>query len=469
MGASPADILTTAGESVLRRAEAEVLNELDVAGPAVVALGGGTLTHAAARVRELGPVVGLDAEPEVLWSRIASAEPPRPLSPSPAALESLVREREATYRVADVCVRADEALDRVLAQLQTQGDELGVVMADVGGHPSRVLVGRGLMASLEASLRVLAPERPVLFIEDLGVPTERRDAYADRIPVPSVRVPVPGGEPIKTWSVLGQVLETALEAGCGRQSVVVALGGGATCDLAGCVAGLLARGAPLVLLPSTLLAQVDASVGGKCAVNATGGKNLIGLFHPAQDVIIDLDLLDSLPEDELRSGRAELFKMAVLAGGALWDDLGHSLTPTQVRAAVAAKADVVRADPFEGGRRRILNLGHTFGHALESALGLRHGDAVSMGLAAMVRWSAARASMPTHEAKRILDRQRYLGLPTDIPASAWSAALPYLTRDKKGSTTEGWVVCPRKVGEVDLVRVQWAQLARELRDAEKCT
>ncbi|MGF1511559.1 MAG: bifunctional shikimate kinase/3-dehydroquinate synthase [Myxococcota bacterium] len=479
LGASPAQILQTAGERVLRTAEAEALKGLDFSRPSVVALGGGTLTRRETHqgLRHHGLVLGLAAPPDQLWARIAADAEERPLAPSPSAFRTLLENRDGVYRSADAVLDATGQVDQVAAEVAKRSRELGIVRAQVGDTISRVLVGVALETALEASLRLLSPSRPVLFIEDEAVPEPNRNAYfeaANRAAPGAFRFGVPGGEGVKTWETLGSVLELALQKGCGRQSVVVGLGGGATCDLAGCAAGLLGRGADLVLIPSTLLAQADASVGGKCAVNTSAGKNLVGLFHPARDVLADATLLHSLPEAELRSGWAEVFKMAVIRGGPLWEHLaatahaGGIPSPEVIRLSIAGKAAIVQDDPFERGVRKTLNLGHTLGHALERAtgFGMRHGDAVAQGLAAMVRWSVHRGFLGADRGKAILDRQASLGLPIRMGPGALEAALPHLRSDKKGSSRRGLVVGVRDVGDVDLIEVEWAQLGEELSRVE---
>src|SRR5690606_5974049 len=156
-------------------------------------------------------------------------------------------------------------------------EALELIHADVGGTRSRIVVGRDLAGACAGAVAALDPARPVLLVLDGGVPSEARARYRGAIEAvaPTTVVEVEGGESSKGWNELGQILELALAAGCGRQSVVVVVGGGATCDLGALAASLLGRGAPVVLVPSTLLSQVDASVGGKTAVNHGGGRNLI--------------------------------------------------------------------------------------------------------------------------------------------------------------------------------------------------
>ncbi|MEM1024900.1 MAG: shikimate kinase [Myxococcota bacterium] len=477
LGRSPSEVIARSGEASFRRAEQEVLHDLPEQG--VVALGGGTSSIPEARriIRRRGLVVGLDAPLDVLWARLSRAEAPRPLAVSRQALADLLVARgPAAYRFVDAQFSSVAEPERVATQIKAWTQAQVRLEAQLGSARTRVVVGRSLPVALAGALSELAPTRPILLLEDQGIPKELRDAYARSAESIGsvVRRPLAGGESVKTWSLLGQILEEAIGAGCGRQSVVVGLGGGALTDLAGCAAGLLGRGAPLILVPSTLLAQVDASVGGKCAVNTAQGKNLIGLFHPASDVLTDLELLDSLPEEELRSGAAELFKMGLLAGGELWARLSDrrappfGVDPRSVALSIRAKAEIVASDPFERGRRKILNLGHTLAHALEkaSAFELRHGDAVAMGTASAVRWSRWRGMMSDEVSRSILEAQARLGLPDRVAPELLQAALPHFGQDKKGHGGGGQEIGLSKTGEPELIAVEWGQLGQELRESE---
>ncbi len=207
------------------------------------------------------------------------------------------------------------------------------------------------------------------------------------------------------------------ELGVSRDGTIVGYGGGTTTDLAGFVAATYMRGVPWITVPTTLVGQVDAAIGGKTAVDLREGKNLAGAFHYPEAVLIDPGLLSTLPEDERRAGMAEVVKTGLLAGRDLWE----LPEETMIRACAAYKAEVCLADPYERGRRAILGLGHTFAHALEAAslYTVRHGDAVALGLLAALRLSG----LPTDVVESVLD-------PRPVPVNredAWRA----LQREKK--------------------------------------
>ena len=278
----------------------------------------------------------------------------------------------------------------------------------------------------------------------------------------SVRLEAPDGEEAKVLAHAGRLWDEMLAAGGKRDSRLIAFGGGSVGDLGGFVAGCFLRGIEVVQVPTTLLAQVDAAIGGKTAIDLPGGKNTVGLFHHPRRVIADTALLATLPRGELGSGLVEVVKMASLLAPPLYDQvetrLDHllagdadALAPV-VAGAVAAKCDVVERDPREGGLRRILNFGHTLGHAIESQLayrGLRHGEAVAYGMAFAVRLAESRGL-----GRDFGDRlRRLLGRFELPPLPALDAAdlVTRMSRDKKA--TEGgltWVL-PRALGSGEMV------------------
>lgn len=252
------------------------------------------------------------------------------------------------------------------------------------------------------------------------------------------------GERAKTVAGAERLWRQLARRGLGRDAAIVAIGGGVVGDLAGFVAATYQRGIDVVQVPSTLLAQVDASVGGKTAVNVSEGKNLVGAFHQPRHVAVDSDLLATLPRRQWRAGLAEVLKMALVAGGAAFDDViasGHRLAESGtadalrlVPRAIEAKARIVEADERESGVRRHLNLGHTLGHALEAASGYRsllHGEAVALGLLFAVRLSVLRCGLDPALAIRIGEAAAPLA-PT-IPAALlrFERLVPFLARDKK--------------------------------------
>lgn len=284
----------------------------------------------------------------------------------------------------------------------------------------------------------------------------------------------PPGETAKSLSEAGRLAEGLASAGLDRHSFLVALGGGVTGDLAGFVASIYFRGIPYVQVPTTVVAQVDSSIGGKTGVNLSGGKNLLGAFHPPALVLADVDTLSTLPEREFNEGMAEAIKHAVIRDCSLLADLvalerhdTPALTAV-IRRNLQIKAAIVTGDEFEHGDRALLNFGHTIGHGIEQAAGygtFLHGEAVSLGMLAAARLSVRKAGLPAencHEMVRALER---FDLPTSLPPGfPVAGVLESMAKDKKfASGSIRFVLCPR-LGEARIStpgEVTWDDLRRE--------
>jgi shikimate kinase/3-dehydroquinate synthase len=386
-------IFGTQGEQAFRLEEAKrVLDALDRREPAVLDLGGGAVKSPSVR-EKLGAgafTVLLDVDASTAWERCAGSD--RPLAQNEEQFRALYAEREPLYRgTADATVRS--------------GDIDGVVLAAAGVHHETGVLER---------LGELVPgDGPVALVADSTVMgilgPAAQNALGDRLVSTH---DLPPGEAAKQVAVLERLWgELRLD----RDGTIVALGGGVTTDLAGFAAATYLRGIPWVAVPTTLVGQVDAGIGGKTAIDIPQGKNLVGAFHWPARVVIDEALLATLPERERRQGEAERIKAELLAG-----------RPLDVRGAAAYKAAICLRDPHDRGPRRWLNLGHTFAHALETAAGyeLPHGEAVALGLLAALRLSG-RDPAPVIDA---LDPQ-----PVSVDRErAWEALL----RDKKRSGGE---------------------------------
>ncbi len=296
-----------------------------------------------------------------------------------------------------------------------------------------------------------------------------------------VPVLVPAGEASKSWAQLQALTERLLELGVERGDAILAFGGGMVGDLAGFAAAILKRGCAYVQVPTSLLAQVDSSVGGKTAINASAGKNLIGAFHQPAAVLIDPSTLDTLPERELRAGYAEVAKYGLIgdSGFFAWCEASCAALLAgdgearlhAIEACVRAKAAIVAEDELETiGRRALLNFGHTFGHALETESGfaLLHGEAVALGMTLAFRFSAERGLCSDDEAERVAAHLEAAGLPTRLEGFTPERLVEHMARDKKASNGRVAFVLTRGIGEafvdrsVELGEVE-AFLERELR------
>ena len=275
---------------------------------------------------------------------------------------------------------------------------------------------------------------------------------------------LPGGEENKRLAPLENLAEEMVQRGADRTSLVVAFGGGIVNDMAGFLAAIFMRGVPVVQVPTTLLAQVDAAVGGKTGVNLRSGKNLIGSFHQPLAVLIDPAVLATLPEREYRAGLYEILKAGVIREAELFRFLtdraadvlarSHDAVDTIVAESVRMKAEVVSADEREGGLRRILNFGHTFGHALEAETEYRrflHGEAVAFGMRAAVYLAETSGYLSTEDSVEILGLIRLYGPIPSLAGIPAERLLARLAHDKK--TVQGNVhfVLPVRIGEVQVV------------------
>lgn len=260
----------------------------------------------------------------------------------------------------------------------------------------------------------------------------------------TLRVVLPDGEEHKTWQTLDRVFEALLEARVGRSGVIVALGGGVVGDIGGFAAAAYQRGIAHLQVPTTLLAQVDSSVGGKTGINHPLGKNMIGAFHQPVAVVADTATLATLPPREYASGLAEIVKYgAIFDTGFLgWIEAhGDELIAREPQALAQAvlrsceiKADIVARDERESGARALLNFGHTFGHAIESAAGygtFLHGEAVAIGMSMAARLSARLGRIPAADVDRLVRLLARLGLPVEAPRLPIATWLEYMGRDKK--------------------------------------
>lgn len=264
------------------------------------------------------------------------------------------------------------------------------------------------------------------------------------------------GEASKTLANVERLLDALIEAGIGRADHVVAVGGGVVGDIAGFAAALLKRGTGWIAVPTSLIAQADSAIGGKTGVNARQGKNLIGAFHPPALVLIDPAALDTLPPGELRAGYAEVVKYGLIgdpaffawceANGAALIAGDRAARLHAIKACVAAKTACVAGDERDtGGRRALLNFGHSFGHAIEAETGMRHGEAVAIGMAMALRLSVERGLCPREDAERAIAHLESVGLPTSTEVEPERLAAR-MAHDKKG----GALVLTRGIGKAFL-------------------
>ncbi|MBJ7448680.1 MAG: 3-dehydroquinate synthase [Brevundimonas sp.] len=348
----------------------------------------------------------------------------------------------------------------------TTAETTTLTVTGAGFRPYDVVVGRGVLAELGPRLLPMARGRVVVISDETVAALHAEETLASLkdAGLDARMVTVPPGEGSKSFAELERVLDRLIALGLDRRDLVVALGGGVVGDLAGLAAALFMRGIDFVQVPTTLLAQVDSSVGGKTAIDTPRGKNLVGAFHQPRLVLADIDLLATLPERQLRSGWAEVLKHGLICDAAFFDWLAGegasgatgeagALHRAVVRS-VEIKSAIVGEDEKEAGRRALLNLGHTFGHAIEAELGfdeaaLAHGEAVALGCAMAFRYSAAQGLCAAEDAARIEIVFEEAGLPTRLSqAGAFSAQalLDRMAGDKKAEGGGLTLILARAIG-----------------------
>jgi shikimate kinase / 3-dehydroquinate synthase len=487
------EIFAKYGEGYFRDGERRVMLRLLNNGPVVLATGGGAFLdpRTRRRIAERGVSIWFDADHETLLRRVRrkSDRPLLQTADPPATLRRLMDERYPVYAHADIRVvsrdtpqeaMVDETLDALAERLPTL--DLGArhtametqmimthfpprpqpsdaplhhesVRVALGARSYDILIGAGLLAEAGEKISAVAPGAACAIVTDANVARLHLPALEDSLKAAGVRystIVVEPGEGSKSLGVFGRVCEEAIAARIERRDVIVALGGGVVGDLSGFVAASLRRGARFVQIPTTLLAQVDSSVGGKTGINSPQGKNLIGAFHQPSLVLADVDTLATLPPREFRAGYAEVVKYGLIGDRRFFewleadsDAIFHG-KPEQICAVAVScesKAAIVARDETEQGDRALLNLGHTFGHAFERLVDydsarLVHGEGVAIGLALALRFSQRLGLCAGQDALRAERHLSSLGLPTrisDIPGASFTAdaIMDAMYQDKK--------------------------------------
>jgi 3-dehydroquinate synthase len=335
----------------------------------------------------------------------------------------------------------------------------------LGDRSYPILIGPGLLGDM-ATLRAHLPQPRVALISNDTVWPLYGKALRNMLEAAGIQVlPVilPDGEATKDWAALNRIFEVLLEHACDRKTTLIALGGGVIGDITGFAAATYQRGVPFIQIPTTLLAQVDSSVGGKTAINHPRGKNMIGAFYQPQLVLADTDTLKTLPDREFKSGLAEVIKYGIGLDVVFFDWLEANIVSLLARDSAALayairrsceiKAQVVAADERETakeGGRALLNLGHTFGHAIETALGYGvwlHGEAVGGGMALATRLSQKLGHIAPADADRVLKLIERAGLPVAMPDIAPGVMLDHMGRDKKNEGGAIRLVLLNAIGE----------------------
>lgn len=451
------EIFASQGESGFRAVEKQTLGVLLTPDEKIVSLGGGALTRPAVRemAENSGQIVLLTASIDELLARMENDPTQRPLLAGDrrTQLQGMLDKRGPHY-------------DSFPLQIDTTGQTPAEVAWEIqvqtgryhatgmgAGHDVRVLPG-GIdhigQAMISRGLR-----GPVMLVSDENV----GELYVDRV-IESLtkvgyktqKIIIPPGEKYKTLETVSKLWDAFLSAKIERKSTVLALGGGVVGDLAGFAAATILRGVPWVVLPTSLLAMVDASLGGKTGFDPPAGKNLVGAFHAPRLVVADPDVLSTLPEEEFISGMAEVIKHGVIQDPVLFsccEDLGD--LAELVSRAMGVKVRIIQEDPYEQGIRAALNLGHTVGHGVEKVSGfeIRHGEGVAIGMVIEARMAEKIGIAESGLADKIATMLDAVGLPTEIPPDLdRQAIIDVMKLDKKRARGQVLFALPTKIGDV---------------------
>lgn len=469
------------GEQAFRAVEREVVLEvLKDPTPKLVAFGGGALLARDVRREAVrtGIIIHLRAPQAMLEARL-SRDTQRPILHATeglrARLEALETSRTEAYSESHAEIWTDDDIDALVETVCVKYTQNPLLMP-LGKHSYPVdfvhsdpLFLADVVASMGASSLVV--------VTDSNVARARKpalDALLAALSIPRTVVTLPPGEVHKTANSVQTIWDAALGAELDRGSVVVGLGGGVVNDLAGFAASTLLRGIRWVSCPTTSLAMIDASVGGKTGFDTAHGKNLIGTFHQPSHVVIDSAHLETLPSRELRSGFAEALKIGALRDAAFFDHLvlnagtlvrGENVAEV-IRRSVALKIDVVSEDEREAGQRALLNAGHTVGHALEAAGYYRdvlHGEAVAMGMVLEGKIATRKGWSTAETTTRMEQAILALGLSPEAPSALMRRAIPHLAHDKKRAHGHVGLPVVHTIGRSSMERIALRALEDELR------
>lgn len=494
-GKTVSEIFAEQGEIAFRKLELDVIAELSERKNLVVALGGGALTQAPVLplLRKSGMLVRLWATPDVLSDRIGRRNTRPLLAGLPpderlAKIISMLDEREKFYQLADFSVESsnmfpeDHVAERVMSALRLWCNR-AVDVCPASGDRYPIFIGKNLVEQTGVLLEALrlSPSHEYLICTDANVARfqGRNMARLRELTGQSKSFKFRPGEINKSLNSLHQLYTFMLRRGYSRKTCMLQFGGGVVGDMAGFGAATYQRGIPFIQIPTTLLAMVDSSVGGKVAVNHPEGKNMIGAFYQPKAVVCDLSVLDTLPQQEFLAGLAEIIKYGVIYDASFFAWLEANVAGIQakvpevlsymVRRCCEIKAEVVGIDEKETGLRAILNYGHTFGHAIEKVTEYEvftHGIAVGLGMRVAARLSTLSGRWSRAEEDRQNALLDALGLPSTFPmdpAEAWKA----MGVDKKVEKQKRMYILPLAIGKVektsqvseDLVHQAWEAIA----------
>ena len=494
-GMSIPEIFAQHGEEEFRKGERRVIARLLNDGQMVIATGGGAFQaeETRQRIAEKAISVWLKADIDVLLRRVRKRtnRPMLHTEDPEATLKRLLDDRGPNYAKADLAIQSrdvphDIIVDELLLSLErhlvsadaSQPDrahsEIATVKVGLGDRAYRIEIGPSLLEQAGGKINTILPNAACMIITDSHLAPLHLGTLQKSLETAGLRhhhLVVPAGEKSKSYAMFETVCDAVIAAKIERGDCVIALGGGVIGDLAGFAAASVRRGVQFIQIPTSLLAMVDSSVGGKTGINSKHGKNLIGAFYQPRLVLADTHALNTLPEREFRAGYAEVVKYGLINDVGFFNDLeknwgeifaGGPARLHAIETSCKAKAAVVARDEREDGERALLNLGHTFAHAFERLVqydGARlvHGEAVAIGLVAAFRFSVALGHCSGQDAVRVTNHLKQVGLPTeihDIPDFNASAEdiLEAMAQDKKVNRGQLTFILTRAIGDSFIAR-----------------
>lgn len=484
-GRSISEIILSHGEKHFRDLEATVCKRLYKKRGAVIATGGGTLLNEAIfrGFAGLGTMVLLQASIDSLLERL-SADGSRPLLETKSQdkdelrerIRFILKQREKVYGRIPFRIDTSSIMPKVAACRIAAKIELPSAIYYIGERPDNsgrsgaiIEAGRGILSKIGERLKKHGLAETVVLLMPQTVKKHffpQIKESLDAAGISSHLIEIEDGEHRKTLANASLIIEKIVDTGAGRDAAIIPVGGGVTGDIGGFVASIYMRGVNLVHVPTTLLAQVDSSIGGKTGVNLPRAKNLIGSFYQPDLVLSDPCTLRTLPHREISNGMAEVIKTAIIGSGELFEFIESRLADTGDRTlrsvdflercvshCVAIKGAIVEEDPYENDKRRVLNLGHTVGHAIEAACEYRlnHGQAVSLGLIAALRIAIARGIVEKLVLDRTINLLKRCRLPVAFPRFDEEALARSLHLDKKRKNKRLHFVLPTGIGRVRIV------------------
>ncbi len=444
------EIFKRHGEAIFRTVERGLAHELSLQSGLVIATGGGALVPEDMRdlMGRTGKLICLNASKAEISARLSETDN-RPLASN---WQALFEQRQSAYaRIPNQIETSGKTAEAVACEIVAMLDGRIHVRTPAGGYD--IWIDQGILCDINRHVNTLGLGGHVIIVSNETVAPLYAEILASRLPSADI-IAVRDGEAYKNLETVSSIYDEMLARGADRNTTMIALGGGVLGDMAGYVAATYMRGIRLIQAPTTLLAMVDSSVGGKVGVDLPQGKNLIGAFKQPDAVLVDTDVLESLPPLQWRCGMAEVIKHGLISQPALLDpeNWEKENLVNLLRHAIQVKVEVVEEDPYEQGIRAHLNLGHTFGHAIEKVTeySVPHGEAVAIGICKAARLSRNCGLIDAQLAEKVMSTFERIGLPVDIDLNPeeWYAAM---STDKKWKAGKSRFVLLKALGEATVL------------------